>query len=209
MRPSPAPAPPVPSPWAAEELTLELVLRARQPGAVRLGVSDLDGHMPDGRRVILFQVDPKDRQGALSAEDSEAIAAAAHTARTYRRPLVGVVGSSGADILAGMPALHGWGQAARAIADCSGIVPVVLIVHGPAVSGPALLLGLADIVIMTAGSYAFVSGPTMVAGYTGLHVDNDTLGGPEMHARTSGLATRTVADVPAAIAAVAKTIVRR
>lgn len=199
----PPPAPPTPSLWAAEELTLELALRARQPGAVRLGVSDLDGRLHD-RRVILFQVDPKDRQGALSAEDSDAIAAAAHTARTYRRPLVGVLGSSGADIMVGMPALHGWGKAAKAIADCSGIVPVLLIVHGPAVSGPALLLGLADIVIITADSYAFVSGPTMVAGFTGLHVDNETLGGPEMHARTSGLASRTVADVPAALDAAAE-----
>ena len=34
-----------------------------------------------------------------------------------------VIDSSGADIVEGMSALHGWGLAARALADCSGIVP--------------------------------------------------------------------------------------
>ena len=76
-----------------------------------------------------------------------------------------------------MAALHGWGLAARALADCSGIVPVVLAVTGPAVSGPALLLGLADLVVMTADSYAFVSGPTMVTEFTGVRIDSNELGG--------------------------------
>ena len=60
------------------------------------------------------------------------------------------IGSSGADIVEGIAALHGWGLAAPALADCSGVVPDrSSIVDGPAVSGPALLLGLADFVVMT------------------------------------------------------------
>ena len=53
------------------------------------------------------------------------------------------------------------------MADCSGIVPVIVVLDGPAVSGPALLIGLADFVIMTEEAYAFVSGPSMVAEFTG------------------------------------------
>ena len=34
------------------------------------------------------------------------------------------------------------------------LVPTVFIVDGPAVSGPALLLGIADHVVMTEGAYA-------------------------------------------------------
>ena len=68
---------------------------------------------------------------------------------TERLPLVCLIASSGADLPEGMAALHGWGRAARALADCSGIVPVIMAVTGPAVSGPALLLGLADHVVMT------------------------------------------------------------
>ena len=67
-----------------------------------------------------------------------------------------------------MAALHGWGTAARGLAACSGVVPVILAVTGPAVSGPALLLGLADHVVMSEEAYAFVSGPVMVAEFTGV-----------------------------------------
>ncbi len=119
-----------------------------------------------------------------------------------RIPLVAYVASSGADIVEGMAALHGWGQAARAIADCSGVVPITMVVDGPAVSGPALLLGLADFVVMTRASYAFVSGPTMVAEFTGVVIDNEELGGAVVHARHSGAATLVVADRTEAEAAV-------
>ena len=91
--------------------------------------------------------------------------------------------SSGADIVEGFGALHGWGRAAHALTGCSGVVPTILIVDGPAVSGPALLLGIADHVVMTEAAYAFVSGPTMVADFTGVVIDNDELGGAASHSR--------------------------
>jgi acetyl-CoA carboxylase carboxyltransferase component len=75
---------------------------------------------------------------------------------------------------------------------------MVMIVDGPAVSGPALLLGLADLVVMTEASYAFVSGPTMVAEFTGVLVDHDELGGAVTHARYTGAASMVAADLAAA-----------
>lgn len=138
-------------------------------------------------------------RGALSAAASEVIAYAAKTARDQGLPLVMSLGSSGADIIEGVAALHGWGQAAHAIADCSGVVPVITIVNGPAVSGPALLIGLSDFVIMTQDSYAFVSGPTMVAEFTGIEISNEELGGTDAHARQSGVASLVVKDAQAAL----------
>ena len=102
-----------------------------------------------------------------------------------------------------MAALHGWGTAARALAACSGVVPVIMAVTGPAVSGPALLLGLADHVVMSEEAYAFVSGPVMVAEFTGVEIDADELGGAASHARFSGVASLVVADDDAATDAVA------
>ena len=131
------------------------------------------------------------------------IATAATTARTKGLPLVLVLRSGGADITEGFSALHGWGLAAKSIADCSGIVPTIIIVDGPAVSGPALLLGLADHVVMTERSYAFVSGPTMVAEFTGVMVDNEELGGAAAHARYSGAASLVAATEEAAVEMVA------
>ncbi|NQV96403.1 MAG: hypothetical protein HQ486_01275, partial [Acidimicrobiaceae bacterium] len=154
------------------------------------------------RRVVWVDVDESVRRGALSAEASGVIAHAADTAREKGLPLVMAIGSSGADIVGGVAALHGWGQAAKAIAKCSGFVPIITVVTGPAVSGPALLIGLSDIVIMTSDAYAFVSGPTMVAEFTGIKISNDELGGSDIHAKQSGVAHLVVADRDAAFAEV-------
>jgi acetyl-CoA carboxylase carboxyltransferase component len=72
------------------------------------------------------------------------------------------------------------------------------------VSGPALLLGLADLVIMTEQAYAFVSGPSMVAEFTGVVLDNTELGGAASHSRFSGVASLVVPDREAAMVAAAQ-----
>jgi acetyl-CoA carboxylase carboxyltransferase component len=166
------------------------------PGAATAQVREL----PSGRRVVWLEVDGSHHRGALSAAASQVIASAASTALTKGLPLVGQFASSGADIREGIPALHGWGTAAKALADCSGAVPVLCIVNGPAVSGPALLIGLADFVVMTEDAYAFVSGPTMVEEFTGIAVSTDELGGAAANARHSGAAHAVVADMVAATA---------
>lgn len=174
-------------------------LRARTPGCARAEVGRIDG-----RHVVTFEIDASTRRGALSSVDGSTIAAAARTALAERLPLIGYVASSGSDISEGVAALHGWGLAARAMAAASGTVPIVLAVTGPAVSGPALLLGLADQVVMTTDSYAFVSGPTMVAEFTGERLDNAELGGAAAHARHTGAASVVVADDAGAREAVAQ-----
>lgn len=177
---------------------MSLAIRARVPGII-----DADVREVDGRSVVWVDVDASEKQGALSSTSSSQIEAAAVIARTKGLPLVVVMRSSGADIAEGLPALHGWGLAARAIADCSGVVPVVMVVDGPAVSGPALLIGLADLVVMTSASYAFMSGPTMVAEFTGVVIDNDELGGASSHARYTGAASAVAPDLAGALDTVA------
>jgi acetyl-CoA carboxylase carboxyltransferase component len=173
---------------------MTIALRRMVPGSIKAEVREFDG-----REVVWVEVDATDRRGALSSDSSSVLEHAAVTAREQRLPLIGVVRSSGADIVEGFSALHGWGRAAKALADCSGIVPTILIVDGPAVSGPALLLGLADHVIMTEAAYAFVSGPTMVAEFTGVMMDNEELGGAASHARYTGAATLVAADLDGAV----------
>src|SRR5664280_1814016 len=89
---------------------------------------------------------------------------------------------------------------ARALTKCSGAVPVVVVVTGPAISGPAFLLGLADLVVMTSDAFAFVSGPAMVEQFTGVRIGIHQLGGTAMHARSSGLCTVEAATEPDALA---------
>ena len=177
-------------------------LRKLVVGAVTSDVRDFDG-----RQVVWVDVDAGSRVGALTADSSSKIENASHTARAKGFPLIIIMRSSGADIVEGIAALHGWGLAAKALTDCSGVVPIIMVVEGPAVSGPALLLGIADFVVMTADSYAFVTGPAMVAEFTGVVIDNEELGGAASHARYTGATSLVAADLAAAIDMVAQLLV--
>jgi len=138
----------------------------------------------------------------LSWSTSTMIEHAARLARVEGMPLVVVIASTGADIVEGIAALEGWGRLAKALVDCSGVVPTILVVDGPAVSGPALLLGVADLVVMTDSSYAFVNGPHMVAEFTGVQISTDELGGASHLARHTGVPSLVVADRDGATSAV-------
>ncbi len=164
------------------------------PSDVRVTIRDLDG-----RDVVWAEFAEDDRPTSLTSASSEQLTAAADAARRQHIPLVFVLSTSGADINEGVPALHAWGRVAAALAACSGVVPTAVIVSGPAVSGPALLLGIADLTVMTESSYAFVNGPTMVEQFTGVAIGVDELGGAAHHARYTGVATAVVADRPAAV----------
>ncbi len=174
-------------------------LRSRVVGAVTSDVREFEG-----RQVVWVDVDAGSRVGALTSESSGKIENASITARAKGFPLIVIMRSSGADIVEGFAALHGWGLAAKALTDCSGVVPIIMVVEGPAVSGPALLLGIADFVVMTVDSYAFVTGPTMVAEFTGVSISNDELGGAASHARYTGATSLVAADLDAAIDMVAQ-----
>ena len=176
-----------------------VALRKRVVGAVTSDVREFEG-----RQVVWVDVDAGSRVGALTSDSSGKIENASITARAKGFPLIVIMRSSGADIVEGFAALHGWGLAAKALTDCSGVVPIIMVVEGPAVSGPALLLGIADFVVMTVDSYAFVTGPTMVAEFTGVRIDNDELGGAASHARYTGAASLVAADLDTAIDMVAQ-----
>ena len=171
-----------------------LSLRSRTGGSTQADIVLLGD-----REVVLVESHFGHHLGALQAADGQRIAAAADAARAMQLPLVLILASSGADIGEGLPALHGWGTAARAVVRCSGVVPILVAVDGPAISGPALLLGLADQVVMTAEAYAYVSGPNMVEAFTGELVSPAELGGAWVHARDSGTAIDVVPDRESAL----------
>ena len=152
---------------------------------------DLGGETPSGFRGV-----------PLSSTNAVMVEMGADTARRGGMPLVIVLASTGSDIVEGVAALDGWGRLAKALVACSGIVPTVVVVDGPAVSGPALLLGVADLVVMTDASYAFVNGPVMVEEFTGVRVTTDELGGAAQLARHTGVPSLVVATREAAIEAV-------
>ncbi|MEO6570927.1 MAG: carboxyl transferase domain-containing protein [Ilumatobacteraceae bacterium] len=167
----------------------ELDLVAHVPGPISARVKLLGG-----RRVSWLEFDAVHPAAPLTQSMTYAMETAARTAFDERIPLVFTITSAGADIGEGIAPLDGWGRVARALVRCSGVVPTFAIVDGPAVSGPALLLGLVDFTIMTNAAYAFVNGPVMVRQFTGIDISKDELGSPDSLAKHTGLPTAIVSD---------------
>ncbi len=169
----------------------QLTLRTQVSESARLAVIALNE-----RLVVHLQIDA---DAGLSAADVAVMAAAAEIAADERRPIILELTARGLDVNAGLDAAIGWGNAARRLQRLSGLVPTIAIVTGPVVAGPALVLGLVDIVILTDDAVAFVSGPAMVEAFTGQPITSDSLGGPGAHARSTGVASLVVADANAAL----------
>lgn len=172
----------------------ELSLSAHRPGPAHARVCELDG-----RRVVRVDVRDDSDGPPLPSSASQVMEYAAEVACSEGLPLVLVLSTSGADIVEGIPALHGWGRMAAALVRCSGRIPISVVVDGPAVSGPALLLGLADLTVMTESSYAFVNGTVMVEQFTGVRISTEELGSAANLARYAGVPTAVVPDLEAAL----------
>ncbi|MEL6892177.1 MAG: carboxyl transferase domain-containing protein [Actinomycetota bacterium] len=190
----------------SEPLGLHRFVPGRAQAEVRsvdtAGMESMDDRAfgDDGRTVVWIETEPAEdgEDISLSSATSLQLERGVRSALDQRVPLVLTIATSGADILEGMPALDGWGRVARALTDCSGVVPTIIVVDGPVVSGPALLCGVADVVVMTESSSAFVNGPVMVEQFTGVAVDVDELGGVTNHQRYTGVASAVLPDREAA-----------
>jgi propionyl-CoA carboxylase beta chain len=170
-----------------------------RPGAVDAGVG-VTTWLPSDASVAWFRGSPS----TLHASDTEVITRTLRAGVEAGVPVVGVLGQVGLGAHSGMASLSGWGEVARALAGASGLIPTVLLVDGPCLGGPALLLGLADIVVMTARAQAFVNAPGSSARITGSAVlDADLIGGSWVHGSRTGVAHVVTADLAAALDVVA------
>ncbi|HEX6417183.1 MAG TPA: carboxyl transferase domain-containing protein [Acidimicrobiales bacterium] len=170
-----------------------------RPGAVAAGLG-VAPWLPSDVAVAWF----RGRPSALHAADTDVIARTVASGVEAGVPIVGVLGQAGLAPRSGLAALHGWGGVARALASASGQVPSVLVVDGPCLGGPALLLGLADLVVMTAQARAMVNAPASSARITGSDVlDADLIGGSWVHGARTGVAHLVAADLDEALDLVA------
>ncbi len=166
-----------------------VVVAARRSEAVSASIREIDG-----RTVGWFRIAGGKHHGAIGEAGGDAAESLIRTAIEIGVPIVGVLDTSGAELHEGVVGLHAWGRVARALAEASGAVPTVLGVTGACVSGPALLLGLVDQVVMTSDAFAYVTGPDSVVEFTGVVVSRTALGGASMHGTRSGVATFVVRD---------------
>ena len=179
-------------------LSLGLPVAGRASPAATAALRQLEG-----RDVALFRLEGGKHRGAIGPPEGVAIERLVTLATDLGVPIVGVLATSGADIHEGVASLHAWGRVARQVSRASGVVPIVFAVVGPCTSGPALMLGLADHVVMTPDSFAYVSGPEAVAEFTGVVIDRAGLGGGPVHDTRTGVASLVAADEEDALLAVA------
>ena len=153
---------------------------AQRSDAVSAALSDLHG-----RTVSWFRLDGGKHRGAIGVAEGEALERAVRLGIELGVPVVGAVATSGADVGEGVESLHAAGRVARALSEASGVVPTLLAVVGPCVSGPALVLGLVDHVVMTTDAFAYVTGPETVTAFTGVPVSASIE--PACAEKTSGM----------------------
>jgi 3-methylcrotonyl-CoA carboxylase beta subunit len=110
-------------------------------------------------------------------------------AMTNHLPCVYLVESGGANLphQSELFVKGGRGFANQARLSAQGI-PQISLVFGNSTAGGAYIPGLSDYTVFVRGkALAFLGGPPLVKMATGEEVDDESLGGTEMHAHTSGL----------------------
>ena len=152
------------------------------------------------RSAVVASIRSGDRPAPIGPDEGEALCRLINAATENGVPFVLVVSSSGADVMEGVASLHAWGRIAHAMTRASGTVPLIIVIDGPCLSGPALLLGLADVVIATEAAFAYVTSPAAALHFTGEVVSRHELGGPDRLAAKSGVAAAVVADEEEALA---------
>ncbi|HUR18254.1 MAG TPA: carboxyl transferase domain-containing protein [Acidimicrobiales bacterium] len=173
---------------------MTLLLAARRASAATAEITEMDG-----RTVARFHLEGGEHRGAIGPAEGDTLERLILAATELGVPVIGTVASSGADISHGVASLHAWGRVARALVGASGVVPVAIVVTGPCLAGPALMLGLADIVVMTSSAFSYVSGPNAVRRFTGAEVDHAALGSAAIHSSRTGVAWATAPDEAAAL----------
>ena len=118
-----------------------------------------------------------------------------------RLPVISLVESGGADLPTQKEVFVPGGRMFRDLTRLSAAgIPTIALVFGNSTAGGAYIPGMSDHVVMIDGrSKVFLGGPPLVKMATGEESDDESLGGAQMHARTSGLADYYAADEQDAI----------
>ncbi|MGO8960302.1 MAG: acyl-CoA carboxylase subunit beta [Streptosporangiaceae bacterium] len=154
-----------------------------------------------GTECLISASDPTVRGGTSNPWTVRKSFRAHDIALANRLPVISLVESGGADLPTQKEIFIPGGRTFRDLTRLSAAgIPTIAIVFGNSTAGGAYLPGMSDHVVMISErSKVFLGGPPLVKMATGEESDDESLGGAEMHARTSGLADYLAADEQDAI----------
>lgn len=143
-----------------------------------------------GRQCLVIASEATARGGAVSEIGQRKNARLAEITSVNHLPSITLVESAGADLPVQhkifVPGGAGFKEITRRSKER---IPSVAVVFGNSTAGGAYLPGMSDYVVMVKRqAQVFLGGPPLVKMATGEIVDEESLGGAEMHARISGLA---------------------
>ena len=144
----------------------------------------------EGVECMITANDPSVKGGASNPWTVKKIFRASQIAEENRLPTVSLVESGGADLPTQKEIFIPGGRLFRDITRSSAAkTPTVALVFGNSTAGGAYVPGMSDYTVMVRNqAKVFLGGPPLVKMATGEESDDESLGGAEMHARTSGLA---------------------
>ncbi len=142
-----------------------------------------------GTRCLVFVDDAGINAGAATAKSVDKALGALAIALRQKLPFVHCVESAGASLMAYTVELwaHGDGMFAGLARLSAAGIPVITVLHGASTAGGAYQPGLSDYVIGIKGNgMAMLAGAALLHAATGELAEDQTLGGAQMHAQTTG-----------------------
>src|ERR1700677_3193 len=149
-----------------------------------------------GVECVLVAHDPTVRGGAMNPYTLRKTLRALEIARRNRLPVINLVESGGADLPTQSDLFVGGGKIFSGRTEVSGqVVATIARVFGNSTAGGAYIPGMCDYsVLVDKQAKVFLGGPPLVKMATGENADDESLGGAEMHSRTSGLSDSFAVD---------------
>ncbi|GAB2774292.1 carboxyl transferase domain-containing protein [Nocardioides salsibiostraticola] len=144
----------------------------------------------EGVECMITANDPTVKGGASNPWTVKKIFRASQIAQENGLPTISLVESGGADLPTQKEIFIPGGKLFRDITRASARKePTIALVFGNSTAGGAYVPGMSDYTVMVKErAKVFLGGPPLVKMATGEESDDESLGGAEMHARTSGLA---------------------
>jgi acetyl-CoA carboxylase carboxyltransferase component len=149
-----------------------------------------------GVECVVAASDPTVKGGATNPLSLRRSLRAMEIARTNRLPMINLTESAGADLPKQAEIFVPGGESFKNLTQMSAAgIPTIALVFGPSTAGGAYIPGMSDYsVLVRDQARVYLGGPPLVKMATGEEADEESLGGAEMHATTSGVADYLAAD---------------
>jgi methylmalonyl-CoA decarboxylase subunit alpha len=149
----------------------------------------------NGRDVFVYSEDFTVIAGTYGERHGKKICKTVDLARKMGVPVIGINDSGGARVTEEMGSLSEYGQLFYRHVRASGVIPQIALIMGPVAGGQAYSPALMDFTFMVKKtSYMFIAGPPLVEAVVFEKTTNESLGGPSIHGRVSGVSDLTAAD---------------